>query len=175
MTLQASRQASSRKTRCSLSHRPPDPLEMAARAVQVVSDRAAAVGLTSIHDVWAPWSSSWAEDMRAYQDAYQRGWLKIRVQMASGSRQCGGSRKAGAFKRTHRLRRRPFEIWRDQDVCGWRHGCTHDRNLPAWPGGERQREPRTADMVTRGNGEGPTDSRQSGMAEFPRTRSAIVR
>ena len=62
---------------------PHDPPDTAVRAVQVVSERAAAVGLTSIHDVWAPWSF-WAEDMRGYQDAYQRGWLKIRVQIAPG-------------------------------------------------------------------------------------------
>jgi predicted amidohydrolase YtcJ len=62
---------------------PPDPPDVAVRAAQVVSERAAAVGLTSIHDVW-PGSGSSDDDMRGYQDAYQHGLLKIRVQMAPG-------------------------------------------------------------------------------------------
>ncbi len=62
---------------------PGDPPGVAVSAVRVVSERAAAVGLTSIHDVWGGGSLS-AEDIRAYQDGYQRGVLKIRVQMAPG-------------------------------------------------------------------------------------------
>jgi hypothetical protein len=56
---------------------PAEPPDVAARAAAVVSERAAAVGLTSIHDV-----SLLAGDIRGYQEANQRGLLKIRVQMA---------------------------------------------------------------------------------------------
>lgn len=56
---------------------PAEPPDVAVRAASVVSERAAAVGLTSIHDV-----SLLAGDIRGYQDANQRGLLKIRVQMA---------------------------------------------------------------------------------------------
>jgi predicted amidohydrolase YtcJ len=62
---------------------PADPPDIAVRAAQVVSERAAAVGLTSIHDIWAGGGLS-AEDIRGYQDANQRGLLKIRVQVAPG-------------------------------------------------------------------------------------------
>jgi len=62
---------------------PADPPDAAARAAKIVSERAAAVGLTSIHDIWGGDGAS-AEDMVGYQDAHQRGWLKIRVQMAPG-------------------------------------------------------------------------------------------
>ncbi len=57
---------------------------MAVRAAKMASERAAAVGLTSIHDIWGGGGLSTAEDMVGYQDAHQRGWLKIRVQMAPG-------------------------------------------------------------------------------------------
>jgi predicted amidohydrolase YtcJ len=53
---------------------PPDNI---IRAVGVMSQQGAAVGLTSIHN-----ASLRAEDIRGYQDANQRGLLKIRVQMA---------------------------------------------------------------------------------------------
>jgi predicted amidohydrolase YtcJ len=62
---------------------PADPNDTAVRAVKVVSDQAAAVGLTTIHDVWGGGGVS-SESLRAYQDAYQRGLLKIRVQLAPG-------------------------------------------------------------------------------------------
>jgi predicted amidohydrolase YtcJ len=63
---------------------PADPPDVAVRAAKMVSERAAAVGLTSIHDIWGGGGLSTAEDMVGYQDAHQRGWLKIRVQMAPG-------------------------------------------------------------------------------------------
>lgn len=56
---------------------PAYPPGRAIRAVEFMSQQAAAVGLTSIHN-----ASLHAEDIRAYQDANQRGLLKIRVQMA---------------------------------------------------------------------------------------------
>jgi predicted amidohydrolase YtcJ len=62
---------------------PADPDDTAFRAVKVVSDQAAAVGLTTIHDVWGGGGPS-SENLRAYQDAYHRGLLKIRVQLAPG-------------------------------------------------------------------------------------------
>jgi predicted amidohydrolase YtcJ len=62
---------------------PAETPEVAMRAAQVVSEKAAAVGLTSIHDIWGGDGLS-AEDIRGYQEAHQRGWLKIRVQMAPG-------------------------------------------------------------------------------------------
>jgi predicted amidohydrolase YtcJ len=61
---------------------PADPPDLSIRAAQMVSERAAAVGLTSIHDVWG--GGEITEDMRGYQDAYQRGLLKIRVALAPG-------------------------------------------------------------------------------------------
>lgn len=65
------------------SQLPADPPDIAVRAAQIVSERAAAVGLTSIHDVWGGGGLT-AEDMRGYQNAYQQGLLKIRVQMSPG-------------------------------------------------------------------------------------------
>jgi predicted amidohydrolase YtcJ len=62
---------------------PPDPPGIAVRAAQVASERAAAVGLTSIHDIWGGGSST-TEEMNGYQEAHQLGLLKIRVQMAPG-------------------------------------------------------------------------------------------
>ena len=56
---------------------PPDPPDLAIRAVRVVNDKAIEVGLTSIHDICLP-----ADAMRAYQQAHHEGWLKLRVQMA---------------------------------------------------------------------------------------------
>ncbi len=62
---------------------PVGPPDVAARAARVVSERAAAVGLTSIHDIWGGGTVS-ADDLRGYQDARQHGFLKIRVQVAPG-------------------------------------------------------------------------------------------
>jgi predicted amidohydrolase YtcJ len=62
---------------------PGDPPEIAIRAAQLASERAAAVGLTSIHDVWGGGSST-TEEIIGYQEANQRGLLKIRVQLAPG-------------------------------------------------------------------------------------------
>jgi len=62
---------------------PADPDDLALRAVKVVSEQAAAVGLTSIHDVWGGVGQD-AGDIRAYQDANHLSLLKIRVQVAPG-------------------------------------------------------------------------------------------
>jgi len=56
---------------------PPDPPDLGARAAKLVSEKASEVGLTTIHDIYFS-----AEGMNSYQDAYRRGWLKIRVQMS---------------------------------------------------------------------------------------------
>ena len=56
---------------------PHDPPDMAERAAKLVSERALAVGLTTIHDIYLS-----ADQMRGYQEAYQRGWLKLRVLMS---------------------------------------------------------------------------------------------
>ena len=47
------------------------------RAAKLVSERAAEVGLTTIHDINPPWDA-----IRGYQDALANGDLRIRVQMA---------------------------------------------------------------------------------------------
>jgi predicted amidohydrolase YtcJ len=65
------------------SHEPSDPPDLSARAARYASEQAAAVGLTTIHDIWGG-SVPFGETMRGYQEAYHRGWLKIRVQMAPG-------------------------------------------------------------------------------------------
>ncbi|HUK24177.1 MAG TPA: amidohydrolase [Terriglobales bacterium] len=56
---------------------PPDPADINVRAAQLISQKAAALGLTTIHDIFIS-----EEEIRGYQDAYRRGWLKIRVQMS---------------------------------------------------------------------------------------------
>ena len=56
---------------------PGDPPDIDVRAARVVSEKAAEVGLTTIHDIYIS-----PEEMRGYQDAHRRGWLKIRVQMS---------------------------------------------------------------------------------------------
>lgn len=56
---------------------PPDPPDIYVRAAKLISEKAAEVGLTTIHDIFIS-----PNEMRGYQDAYQRGWLKIRVQMS---------------------------------------------------------------------------------------------
>ena len=55
---------------------PPDPPDLAIRAVKEVSERALETGLTTIHNI-----SVSAADMRAYQEARRRGWLHVRVQL----------------------------------------------------------------------------------------------
>src|SRR6266852_453514 len=60
-----------------LAHLTPDPPDLALKAVRLVTQRALEVGLTTIHDICLP-----ADAMRAYQQARQEGWLKLRVQMA---------------------------------------------------------------------------------------------
>jgi predicted amidohydrolase YtcJ len=56
---------------------PPDPPDLALKAVRLVSEKALEVGLTTIHDICLP-----ADAMRAYQQAHREGWLQLRVQMA---------------------------------------------------------------------------------------------
>ena len=56
---------------------PPDPPDIYVRAAHFISERAAELGLTTIHDIFIS-----SDEIRGYQDAYQRGWLKIRVQMS---------------------------------------------------------------------------------------------
>lgn len=56
---------------------PKDPPDIYVRAAKLISEKAAEVGLTTIHDIFIS-----PDEMRGYQDAYQRGWLKIRVQMS---------------------------------------------------------------------------------------------
>jgi predicted amidohydrolase YtcJ len=58
-------------------HLPADPADINIRAAQLVSQKAAELGLTTIHDIFIS-----EEEIRGYQDAYRRGWLKIRVQMS---------------------------------------------------------------------------------------------
>lgn len=70
---------------------PGDPPDLAKRAAQVVSEKALEVGLTSIHDIWVS-----PQDMRGYQDAYQQGSLKVRVQMVPGVRNVEDARKLAA-------------------------------------------------------------------------------
>lgn len=56
---------------------PADPPDLNERAARLLSEKASEVGLTTIHDIFLS-----SEDMKGYQDAYQKGWLKIRVQMS---------------------------------------------------------------------------------------------
>jgi predicted amidohydrolase YtcJ len=56
---------------------PQDPADIYVRAAKLASEKAAEVGLTTIHDIYIS-----SDDMRGYQEANQRGWLKIRVQMS---------------------------------------------------------------------------------------------
>jgi len=59
------------------SQLPKDPEDINIRAAKLASEKAAEVGLTTIHDIFLS-----PDEIRGYQDAYQRGWLKIRVQMS---------------------------------------------------------------------------------------------
>jgi predicted amidohydrolase YtcJ len=56
---------------------PKDPDDINIRAARLVSQKAAELGLTTIHDIFLS-----TDEIRGYQDAYHRGWLKIRVQMS---------------------------------------------------------------------------------------------
>jgi hypothetical protein len=56
---------------------PGDPSDIDVRAAQLVSEKAAEVGLTTIHDIFLG-----PNEMRGYQEAHRRGWLKVRVQMS---------------------------------------------------------------------------------------------
>ncbi len=56
---------------------PGDPPDIAVRAARLVSEKAAEVGLTTIHDIFLG-----PDEMRGYQEAHRRGWLKVRVQMS---------------------------------------------------------------------------------------------
>jgi predicted amidohydrolase YtcJ len=56
---------------------PADPPDINMQAAKLVSERALALGLTTIHDIFIS-----SEEIRGYQDAYQKGWLGIRVQMS---------------------------------------------------------------------------------------------
>jgi predicted amidohydrolase YtcJ len=56
---------------------PGDPPDINMRAAKLISEKAAEVGLTTLHDIYIS-----SDEMRGYQDAYARGWLKIRVQMS---------------------------------------------------------------------------------------------
>jgi hypothetical protein len=56
---------------------PGDPPDINVRAAKVVSEKATEVGLTTIHDIYIS-----SDEMRGYQQAHDRGWLKVRVQMS---------------------------------------------------------------------------------------------
>jgi predicted amidohydrolase YtcJ len=56
---------------------PKDPDDINVKAAQLVAQKAAELGLTTIHDIFLS-----TDEIRGYQDAYRRGWLKIRVQMS---------------------------------------------------------------------------------------------
>jgi predicted amidohydrolase YtcJ len=56
---------------------PGDPPDIDARAAMLISEKAAEVGLTTIHDIFIS-----SDEMRGYEEARRRGWLKIRVQMS---------------------------------------------------------------------------------------------
>jgi hypothetical protein len=56
---------------------PKDPPDIDARAVRLISEKAAEVGLTTIHDIFLS-----PDEMRGYQEARRLGWLTVRVQMS---------------------------------------------------------------------------------------------
>lgn len=56
---------------------PKDAPDIDVRAAKLVSDEASRLGLTTIHDIFLS-----SDEIRGYQDAHRRGWLKIRVQMS---------------------------------------------------------------------------------------------
>lgn len=74
------------------SNIPPPPPDLAREAAGVVSWEALAAGLTTIHDIWLS-----PAEMRGYQDAYEAGELKVRVQMVPGVRNVEDARKVAAM------------------------------------------------------------------------------
>ena len=56
---------------------PKDPPDIDVRAAKLISEKAAELGLTTIHDIFLSPS-----EMRGYQEARRRGWLEVRVQMS---------------------------------------------------------------------------------------------
>ncbi len=56
---------------------PQDSPDINVRAAKLISEKAAEVGLTTIHDIYIS-----PEEMRGYQEAHRRGSLEIRVQMS---------------------------------------------------------------------------------------------
>lgn len=58
---------------------PPNSPDVSVRAVKLAAQKALETGLTTIHVILGPGSS--AAEMRAYQEAYQGGQVKLRVQM----------------------------------------------------------------------------------------------
>ena len=56
---------------------PRDLPDINVRAAKLISDKAAELGLTTIHD-----SFIGPEEMRGYQDACARGWLQVRIHMS---------------------------------------------------------------------------------------------
>lgn len=56
---------------------PKNPPDIDVRAAKLISEKAAEVGLTTIHDIYIS-----PEEMRGYEEAHRRGSLKIRVQMS---------------------------------------------------------------------------------------------
>jgi predicted amidohydrolase YtcJ len=129
--------------------RPPNPADLAEQAARVVSEKALEVGLTTIHDILlgglaSPGSS--AEDMHAYQTAYQRGWLKVRVQMSpfvtsvadaeallkNGLHTVGVSGKV-VLRQRHHCRGRLGRIRHpDQPLVGY-FRCGGEAGIDQWP------------------------------------------
>jgi len=56
---------------------PNDPPDINARAAKLISERAAELGLTTIHDIYIT-----PDEMRGYQEACRHGWLTVRIQMS---------------------------------------------------------------------------------------------
>jgi predicted amidohydrolase YtcJ len=56
---------------------PKDSPDVNVSAAKLISERAAELGLTTLHDIFFT-----PEDMRGYQEARRRGWLKVRIQMS---------------------------------------------------------------------------------------------
>jgi hypothetical protein len=58
---------------------PAEPPDLASRAARLVSERALEVGLTTIHDIYLS-----PDDLRGYQVADRKGWLRLRVRLVPG-------------------------------------------------------------------------------------------
>lgn len=56
---------------------PRDPSDIDVRAAKLISEKAAELGLTTIHDIFIS-----SDEIRGYQEARRRGWLQMRVQMS---------------------------------------------------------------------------------------------